>query len=117
DGDEDMGSVEEGGQLPARPEARGPVRRLQVHVSSLGPGRVQAGSGIDPGLRHLRRVRPSPPWTGPGPRFLTSAVEERLRPPPPGPLSAAPKEQKWSSANLSPIEGELLLPSGRPLGD
>ena len=55
-----MGSFEEEGELPARPQARGPVRLLQVHVPTACAGRVQVGARSDPRLRHLRRVHPSP---------------------------------------------------------
>ena len=56
DGSQDLGSVQEGGELPTRSEARGSVRCLQVHVSAPSPGWVQARAGRHPGFRHLRRV-------------------------------------------------------------
>jgi hypothetical protein len=48
---QDLGSVQEGGELPARSEARGSVRCLHVHVSALTPWWVQARARPRPGFR------------------------------------------------------------------
>jgi len=80
-----LGSFEEDRELWARPEARGPLRRLQVHVPSAGPGRMQAGPGVDPGLRHLRSVhatpsylRPLSPQRGPQPKLRARGLEREI---------------------------------------
>jgi hypothetical protein len=55
-----MGSLEEGGELPARPAGGGPLRPLQVHVSPTGAWRLSLGSRADPRLSDLRPVHTSP---------------------------------------------------------
>ena len=72
DGDEGLGSLEEEGELPARSPGRGPLRPLQVHVSTTGARRLSLGPRADPRLGHLRQVH-SPPLTGPQP----APVEDR----------------------------------------
>jgi len=64
DGDEGLGSLEEEGELPARSPGRGPLRSLQVHVSTTGARRLSLGPRADPRLGHLRQVH-APPLTGP----------------------------------------------------
>jgi hypothetical protein len=64
DGDEGLGSLEEEGELPARSPGRGPLRSLQVHVSTTGARRLSLGPRADPRLRHLRQVHAAP-LTGP----------------------------------------------------
>ena len=63
DGDEGLGSLEEEGELPARSPGRGPLRSLQVHVSTTGARRLSLGPRVDPRLGHLRQVH-APPLTG-----------------------------------------------------
>ena len=72
DGDEGLGSLKEEGELPARSPGRGPLRPLQVHVSTTGARRLSLGPRADPRLGHLRQVH-SPPLTGPQP----APVEDR----------------------------------------
>jgi hypothetical protein len=57
---EDLGPIEDSGQLPTRSHARGEVRALQVHVSPARAGWVQVGSGTDPRLRNLRPLHSTP---------------------------------------------------------
>jgi len=75
-----LGAFEEGSELPARAEARCAVRPLQVHVPHPRIGWVQAGSGTDPRLRHLRQVHASPHRLSSNARRLTDQVA-RQRPP------------------------------------
>jgi len=64
DGDEGLGSLEEEGELRARSPGRGPLRSLQVHVSTTGARRLSLGPRADPRLGHLRQVH-APPLTAP----------------------------------------------------
>jgi hypothetical protein len=57
DGDDGVGPLEEGRELPACIPGRGPLRPLQVHVPPARTRRLSAGSGADPGLGRLRRVQ------------------------------------------------------------
>jgi hypothetical protein len=59
DGDQDLGSLEEGGGLPACVRAGGAVRWLQVHVPATRARRLQVGPRADPVVSHLRRVHRS----------------------------------------------------------
>ena len=59
-GNEGLGSLEEGSELPASPPGRCPLRPLQVHVSPSGARRLSLGPGADPRLGHLRPVHTSP---------------------------------------------------------
>ena len=60
DGDEAMGSLEGERELSARTQGRGPLRSLQVHVSTTRAWRLSVGPGADPRLGHLQRVQASP---------------------------------------------------------
>jgi hypothetical protein len=56
----DLESIQKQRELPPRIHARYPLRPMQVHVPAARVGRMQDRQGDDPGIRYLRRVRPSP---------------------------------------------------------
>ena len=58
-GREDLGPIQDSGELRTRSHTRREVRPLQVHVSPARSGRMQVGPGADPRHRNLRPLHSS----------------------------------------------------------
>ena len=58
-GREDLGPIQDSGELRTRSHTRREVRPLQVHVSPARSGRIQVGPGADPRHRNLRPLHSS----------------------------------------------------------